>query len=161
TSGFRNPLKQLVTNSRGGRDGAPGSMHQYGRAVDVGASLRRDFRDWVQVAWAALDAGADYVETAAEGGWNHVHADWRNNGQGPPLTVKLEITGRVVDDEGNPAPAARVLGSTDAVAGMPGMPAWEGPDSEGRFTLRTIWHPGRPYRLRATTDESAATVAVA
>jgi hypothetical protein len=160
TSGFRNPVKQRLTNGRGGREGAPGSMHQYGRAVDVRASLRRDFRDWVQVAWAALDAGADYVETAPEGGWNHVHADWRHDGQGPPLTVKLEIAGRVLDADGNSVPAARVVGSSDTAGGTEGMPAWEGPDAEGRFLLRTVWHPGRPYRLRAVGEGSAALLAL-
>lgn len=156
-SGFRNPLKQSLINSYGGREGAPGSMHQYGRAVDVRASLRKDFRDWVQVAWAALDARADYVETAAEGGWSHVHADWRHDGQGPALTVKLEIAGRVVDPEGLPVPAARVLGTSDAAGGAAGMPAWEGPDADGHFVLRTIWHPGRPYRLRASAEQGTAT----
>jgi hypothetical protein len=155
TSGFRNPHKQRITNGR-----ASGSMHQYGRAVDVQASIKKDYRDWVQVAWAALDAGADYVETAPEGGWNHVHADWRNDGQGPPLTVKVEITGRVVDGEGNPAPAARVLGASDAAGGLPGMPAWEGPDENGRFLLRTAWRTGRAYRLRAATGQSSGTVVV-
>jgi hypothetical protein len=151
SSGFRNPHKQRLTNSA-----ARGSMHQYGRAVDVQASLRRDFRDWVQVAWAALDAGADYVETAPEGGWSHVHADWRHDGQGPALTVKLEITGRIVDAEGKPV-AAQVLGASDAAGGLPGMPAWEGPDAEGRFVLRTVWRPGKPYRVRAWTDVESAT----
>jgi hypothetical protein len=156
TSGFRNPFKQRITNR-----GAPGSMHQYGRAVDVQASLKKDFRDWVQVAWAALDAGADYVETAPEGGSSHVHADWRSDGQGPPLTVKLQITGRVVDEAGNPVPAAKVLGISDAAGGMPGMPAWEGPDEDGRFLLRTIWRTGKPYRLRAATEEGSGTAVVA
>jgi hypothetical protein len=156
-SGFRNPFKQSITNGRWGREGAPGSMHQYGRAVDVRASLRQDFRDWVRVAWAALDAGADYVETAPEGGGSHVHADWRHDGQGPPLTVKLEITGRVVDPEGQPVPTARVLGSSDAAGGTAGMPAWEGPDADGQFVLRTVWRPGRPYRLRARTEQSSGT----
>jgi len=132
-------------------------MHQYGKAVDVRASLRQDFRDWVQVAWAALDAGADYVETASEGGWNHVHADWRHDGQGPPLTVRLEIAGQVVDPEGHPVPSARVLGTSDAAGGTAGMPAWEGPDAEGRFVLRTVGRPGRPYRLRAHTEHGGAT----
>jgi hypothetical protein len=155
-SGFRNPFKQCRTNGRYGREGAPGSMHQYGKAVDVRASLRQDFRDWVQVAWAALDAGADYVETASEGGWSHVHADWRHDGQGPPLTVKLEIAGRVVDAEGHPIPAARVLGTSDAAGGTAGMPMWLGPDAEGHFVLRTVWRPGRPYRLRAHTEREGA-----
>jgi hypothetical protein len=155
TSGFRNPFKQRTTNRS-----APGSMHQYGRAVDVQASLKKDFRDWVRVAWAALDAGADYVETAPEGGWNHVHADWRNDGQGPPLTVKLEITGRVIDETGNPVPTATLLGSSDAAGGLPGMPAWEGPDADGRFLLRTVWRVGKPYRLRASTDQSSGTSVV-
>jgi hypothetical protein len=156
-SGFRNPFKQSITNGRRGHEGAPGSMHQYGRAVDARASLRQDFRDWIRVAWAALDAGADYVETAPEGGWSHVHADWRRDGQGPPLTVKLEIAGRVVDPEGQPVPAAHVLGTSDAAGGTAGMPAWEGPDADGQFTLRTVWRPGRPYRLRARTEQSAGT----
>jgi hypothetical protein len=161
TSGYRNPFKQSITNRRrGGREGAPGSLHQYGRAVDVQASLRRDFRDWVQVAWAALDAGADYVETAPEGGWNHVHADWRHEGQGPPLTVKLEIAGRVVNAEGQAVPAARVVGVSDAAGGLSGMPAWEGPDEDGHFVLRTVWHPGRPYRVRASAETGAAAQAV-
>ena len=156
-SGFRNPFKQCLTNGRRGREGAPGSMHQYGRAVDVRASLRQDFRDWLQVAWAALDAGADYVETAPEGGWSHVHADWRRDGQGPPLTVRLEIAGRLVDPEGHPVSAARVLGTSDAAGGTAGMPAWEGPDADGHFVLRTVWRPGRPYRLRAHTGHGGAT----
>ena len=132
-------------------------MHQYGRAVDVRASLRQDPRDWIQVAWAALDAGADYVETAPEGGWSHVHADWRRDGQGPPLTVKLEISGRVVDADGQPVPAAQILGSSDAAGGRAGMPPWEGPDDEGRFVLRTVWRPGKPYRLRALGEVGTAT----
>jgi hypothetical protein len=155
-SGFRNPFKQSVTNGRRGREGASGSMHQYGRAVDVRASLRQDPRDWVQVAWAALDAGADYVETAPEGGWSHVHADWRHDGQGPSLTVKLEITGRVVDLEGQPVTAAQILGSSDAAGGRAGMPPWEGLDEEGRFVLRTVWRPGKPYRLRAMGETGTA-----
>jgi hypothetical protein len=159
-SGFRNPFKQCLTNGRYGREGAPGSMHQYGKAVDVRASLRQDFRDWVQVAWAALDAGADYVETASEGGCNHVHADWRHDGQGPSLTVKLEIAGRVVDPEGHPVASARVHGTSDSAGATAGMPAWEGPDAEGHFLLRTVWRPGRPYRLRAHAEEGSATAVV-
>jgi hypothetical protein len=159
-SGFRNPFKQRVVNRRGGRDGAPGSMHQYGRAVDVRASMRQDPRDWVQVAWAALDAGADYVETAPEGGASHVHADWRYDGHGPPLTVKLEIAGRVVDADGQPVPAVQVLGSSDAAPGRSGMPPWEGPDAEGRFVLRTVWHPGTAYRLRVRGEAGTATQVV-
>jgi hypothetical protein len=158
SSAYRNPFKQAIVN--GGRQGAPGSMHQYGRAVDVRASLRRDFRDWVQVAWAALDAGADYVETAPEGGWSHVHADWRHDGQGPPLTVKLEIAGRVLGPDGQPVPHARILGVSDAAGGTAGMPAWEGPDADGRFLLRTVWRTGRSYRLRADTEQGTAATVV-
>jgi hypothetical protein len=74
--------------------------------------------------------------------------------------VKLEIVGRVVDPEGHPVPSARVLGTSDAAGGTAGMPAWEGPDAEGQFVLRTVWRPGRPYRLRAHADAGSATAVV-
>jgi hypothetical protein len=28
------------------------------------------------------------------------------------------------------------------------MPTWRAPDAEGRFELRTVWHPGRKYTVR-------------
>ncbi len=100
------------------------------------------------------------METAPEGGWSHVHADWRHDGQGPPLTVKLEIAGRVLDPDGQPVPQARVPGISDSAGGTAGMPAWEGPDTDGRFLLRTVWRTGRTYRLRAQTEQGTASTVV-
>jgi hypothetical protein len=148
TSGYRNPYKQAITSRRGGVEAAPAGMHQYGKAVDVQANVTKDFRDWVTVAWTAIDAGADYVETIPEGAWHHVHADWRREGQGPADTVKLAITGQVTDAAGSPLSGATILGVSDATGGFRGMPAWRAPDAEGRFELRTVWHPGRKYVVR-------------
>jgi hypothetical protein len=148
TSGYRNPYKQAITSRRRGGEAAPAGMHQSGKAVDVQANVTKDFRDWVTVAWAAIDAAADYVETIPEGAWHHVHADWRREGQGPADTVKLSITGQVTNSAGAPLPGATILGISDAASGFRGMPAWRVPDIEGRFELRTVWHPGRKYVVR-------------
>jgi hypothetical protein len=74
--------------------------------------------------------------------------------------VKLEIVGHVVDSEGQPVPDAKILGSSDAAGGRAGMPLWEGPGAEGQFVLRTVWRPGRPYRLRAEGEPGTATQVV-
>jgi hypothetical protein len=111
------------------------------------------------VAWAAIDAGADYVETIPEGAWHHVHADWRRGGQGPPDTVKLRITGRITDAAGSPVPGATVLGVSDAVGKFRGMPAWQLPDADGRFELRTVWHPGKKYQVLLQAGKRRQTLA--
>jgi hypothetical protein len=49
----------------------------HGDALDV-QNVSGTQAEWDAIAKAATDAHAIYIESVAEGGIGHVHADWRN-----------------------------------------------------------------------------------
>jgi len=76
TSGYRNPHRQATVNPS-----AMNSRHVYGDAADIDVrdnngdgDLSDDSKRLVR---AARDAGATYTQEYPEGGYSHVHMDWR------------------------------------------------------------------------------------
>lgn len=121
SSGFRNPVRQLVVHGSVGE-----SHHQYGRAADLhvapdsspprtGRAIATEL-DWFRLASTALRAGGVWIEPMLACHVNtagcHVHVDVREAGA---ASAVVRVTGRITDSWGNPIPGA--------VVRMAGMPA--------------------------------------
>lgn len=72
-SGYRTPTYNASIG------GATFSRHMYGDAVDVPASTSSI---WNTLNNVFAPESPSYVETYAEGGYNHWHGDWRNEAKG-------------------------------------------------------------------------------
>ncbi|MBM3458439.1 MAG: hypothetical protein FJX77_07915 [Armatimonadetes bacterium] len=134
SSGYRNPVRQLVVHGSVGE-----SHHQYGRAADLqvapdsapphtGRKIAIG-QDWLRLAAAALRAGGSWIEPMVACHVNtdgcHVHVDVREDG---PFSTVVQVTGRVTDSWGAP-----VAGATIRMAGMSAIT-----NANGAYTVKHV-----------------------